>query len=239
MNDNHIFEKSQSGFHYLHSTETALVKVANDLFLAADSGLYSVLILLDLSSAFDTVDHNVLISRVKNYVGIIAENFLQLNDSKSDIVIMSPSSPSTSIITNLSSSLGTLSNNVQKEAWNLGVIFDSELSFDTRVTKVVQSCFAQLRLLTKIRSFLSSADLEKVNHAFISTRLDYCNTLYSGISRRNIQRLQLIQNAAARFLTCTKRCDHITPILAALHWLPVSFRIDFKILLLVFKALNG
>ena len=104
---------------------------------------------------------------------------------------------------------------------------------------MVHSCFAQLRQLKKIRSFLSSADLEKLTHAFISSRLDYSNALYSGISRRNIQRLQLIQNAAARFLTCTKRCDHITPILAALHWLPVSFRIDFKILLFVFKALNG
>ena len=126
-----------------------------------------------------------------------------------------------------------------KKRLAIPVSTDSEWSFDTQVTKVVQSCFAQLRQLTKIRSFLSSADLEKVIHAFISSRLDYCNALYSGISRRNIQRLQLIQNAAARFLTRTKRCDHITPILAALHWLPVSFRIDFKILLLVFKALNG
>ena len=171
--------------------------------------------------------------KMKNF-----ENVLPLNDSKSDIVIMSPSGPSTSSINNLSSRLGTLSNNVWKEAHNLGVIFDSELSFNAQVTKVVQSCFAQLRQLKKIRSFLSSADLEKVTHAFISSRLADCNALYSGISRQNIQRLQLIQNAAPRFLSRTKRCDHITPILAALHWLPVSFRIDFKILLLVFKALN-
>ncbi len=107
------------------------------------------------------------------------------------------------------------------------------------MTKVVQSCFAQLRQLTKIKSFLSLADLEKVIHAFISSRLDYCNALYSGISKRNLQRLQLIQNAAARLLTRTKKRDHITPILAGLHWLPVSFRIDFKILLLVFKALKS
>ena len=105
--------------------------------------------------------------------------------------------------------------------------------------RVVQPCFGQLRQLTRIHSFLSSTDLEKVVHAFISSRLDYCNALYSGISKGNIRRLQLIQNAAARLLTGTKRSDHISPILATLHWLPLSFRIDFKILLLVFKALNG
>ncbi len=67
MNNNLIFEKFQSGFRSQHSTETALVKV--DLLLAADAGLYSILI-LDLSSAFDTVDHNVLINRLKTYVGV-------------------------------------------------------------------------------------------------------------------------------------------------------------------------
>ena len=143
--------------------------------------------------------------------------------------------PSTSCINNLSSSLGALSDNIRTEARNLGVIIDSVLSFDAQVTKVLQSCFAQLRQLSKIRPFLSSADLEKVLHAFIGSRLDYCNALYSGISRRNVRRLQLVQNAAARFLTGARRRDHITPVLAALHCLPGCFRIDFKILLLVLK----
>ncbi|KAF7646276.1 hypothetical protein LDENG_00190480, partial [Lucifuga dentata] len=56
--DNQIFDRFQSGFHTLHSTETALIRVSNGLLLATDEGLYSVLILLDLSSAFDIVDHN-------------------------------------------------------------------------------------------------------------------------------------------------------------------------------------
>src|SRR4029434_10045736 len=58
-------------------------------------------------------------------------------------------------------------------------------------------------------------------------------------SQKNQLRLQLIQNSAARLLTRTKRREHISPVLAALHWLPVTFRIDFKVLLLIYKALNG
>ena len=60
-----------------------------------------------------------------------------------------------------------------------------------------------------------------------------------GISEASIARLQLVQNAAARLLTNTRKYDHITPILASLHWLPVRFRIHLKILLFAFKALNG
>lgn len=56
--------------HPLQITETALVKIINNLLLAADAGLYSILILIDLRSAFDTVDQHVLISHLKNYVGI-------------------------------------------------------------------------------------------------------------------------------------------------------------------------
>ena len=76
-------------------------------------------------------------------------------------------------------------------------------------------------------------------HAFITSRLDYCNALYLGASQASISRLQLVQNAAARLLTGTRRQEHITPVLASLHWLPVRFRVDFKILLFAFKCLNG
>ncbi len=75
-------------------------------------------------------------------------------------------------------------------------------------------------------------------HLFTS-RLDYCNSLLSGCSNKSLRTLQIIQNAAARVLTGTKIRDHISPILASLHWLPVKSRIEFKILLLTYKALHG
>ncbi len=76
-------------------------------------------------------------------------------------------------------------------------------------------------------------------HAFITTRLDYCNALYVGVSPASIARLQLVQNAAARLLTKAHRREHISPILASLHWLTVCYRIYFKILLYVYKCFNS
>lgn len=72
-----------------------------------------------------------------------------------------------------------------------------------------------------------------------SLRLDYCNSLYLGFQLSLLQRLKLVQNAAARLLTGTRRHDHITPVLANLHWLPIKYHIDFKILLLTVKHLNN
>ena len=70
-------------------------------------------------------------------------------------------------------------------------------------------------------------------------RFDYCNALLSGCANSTLKGLQLIQNAAARILTRRRRIEHISPVLASLHWLPVKFQIDYKILQLTFKALHG
>ena len=67
-----------------------------------------------------------------------------------------------------------------------------------------------------------------------TSRLDYCNALLSGCANSALKGLQLIKNAAARILTRTRRFEHISPVLASLQWLPVKFRIDYKILILTF-----
>lgn len=68
-------------------------------------------------------------------------------------------------------------------------------------------------------------------HAFITSRLDYCNAHYTGIDHALVCRLQLVQNAAAHLFNGSKKHSHITTVLSSLHWLPIQSRIDFKLLL--------
>ncbi len=86
---------------------------------------------------------------------------------------------------------------------------------------------------------LSVSDAEKLVHACMTSRLDYCNALLGGCLAYSINKLPIVQNAAARVLTRSRKYDHFTPILQCLHWLPMKFSIGYKILLLAYKALNG
>ena len=80
-----------------------------------------------------------------------------------------------------------------------------------------------------IRSYLSYDALATVAHAFITSRIDYCNSLLVGIPDVCVSQLQRIQNCTARLITNTRKYD---PVLKRLHWLPVKQRITFKLLLI-------
>ncbi len=92
--------------------------------------------------------------------------------------------------------------------------------------------------LETLPSILNVSDAEKLVHAFMTSRLDYCNALLGGCPVSSINKLDIVHNAAARVLTRSRKYDHITPILQFLPWLPIKFRISYKILLLAYKALN-
>ena len=310
--------------------------VNNDLLIASDNGLVSVLVLLDLSAAFDTIDHNILLQRLKHQIGIkgtalswfrsnlsdrsqfvhindessinttvshgvpqgsvlgpilftlymlplgniirnhsinfncyaddtqlylsikpdeinqlsklqtclmdikswMSCNFLMLNSEKNKILVLGPKNLRDSISIDIATLDGiTLASSTTVR--NLGVIFDQDLSFNSHIEQTSRTAFFHLHNITKIRLILSKTDAEKLIHTFVTSRLDYCNSLLLGCPNKSIKTLQLIQNAAARVLTGTRKRDHISPVLASLHWLPVQFRIEFKILLLTYKALHG
>ena len=101
------------------------------------------------------------------------------------------------------------------------------------------AAFFWLHNIKRISQFLPRDKLEMVLHAFVTSRIDCCNGLLYGLPDCEIDKLQRVQNAAARLLMSYKRYEHITPVLINLHWLPVRCRINCKILLLTFKALYG
>ncbi len=109
------------------------------------------------------------------------------------------------------------------------VLLDSNLSFENHISHVTKTAFFHLRNIAKLRNMLSVSDAEKLVHAFMASRLDYCNALLGGCPASSINKLQIVQNAAARVLTRSRKYDHITPILQSLHWLPIQYRISYRI----------
>ena len=121
----------------------------------------------------------------------------------------------------------------------MGFIADVSLSLEEHVNSISKSCYYHIRRIAKIRKHLSEDSTAALAHTFITCRLDKGNAILFGLAKYLIQRLQAVQNCAARLVSCKPRYARATPILRELHWLPVESRIIFKILLLVYKSLNN
>mgnify|MGYP006350081127 FL=1 len=133
-------------------------------------------------------------------------------------------------------------NNVLKSvdsARNLGVIFDSNVSLKKHVSKVCQLSFMHIRQLRHVKHSLDRSSVILLANALVSSRLDYCNSLYYGLPDSTLKRLQYVQNSLARVVTSSNRYDHITPVLRSLHWLPVRQRVTFKIATLTYKIMSN
>ena len=333
---NNLHSKMQSAYRPHHSTETALLRVYNDISLALDRHNEVILVLLDLSSAFDTIDHAVLIDRLETRFGLdgtVLKWFASYLSNRTQSIVIDGTTSTPSCLTygvpqgsvlgpllfslyvspveditnahnvqtmmyaddtqlylitqNSDRSTGletlehcasdiiqwmkcnkllcntsktevlhftsrflnvdsithvTIGNSVKEptgKARDLGVVLDHHLKMSSHVSNICKSASNSLRRIGQIRRYLDSASTEKLVHAFITSKLDYCNSLLYGLPDKELTKLQRIQNSAARLVTSTKKHEHITPILRSLHWLPLKKRIIFKILLMTFKVLNG
>ncbi len=198
-----------------------------------NTGLAFTVMLMILSSIFlhGLVKHTKLRKLMECIVDIknwMTSNFLLLNSEKTEVLIIGPKTPTSNNLEHCLT-LDGCSVNSSSSVRNLGVLFNSNLSFDSHVSSICKTAFFHLKNISKLRPMLSMSNAEILIHAFMTSRLDYCNALLGGCSARLINKLQMVQNAAARVLTRVL----ISPVL---HWLPTKHRIDFKILLITYKA---
>ena len=137
-------------------------------------------------------------------------NRLKSNKDKTELICFySTYSPQTSFIPlHFSADLVQLSQHVR----DTGAIFDCTLSMAPQVTSVSKSVFYQLQNIARIRKYLSPKTIEFLVHAFLSSKLDFCNSLLYGIHKHLVRKLRSVQNAAAHFVTSSSTFDHVTPI---------------------------
>ena len=122
---------------------------------------------------------------------------------------------------------------------NLGFRLDECLTFSQQVTKLKSNCYNKLRQIGRMKPFLTTKQITMLVQAVVGSLLDYCNALYFGCSKSVISQLQNIQNRACRVIFGMKKRHSVDVKLQSLHWLKIPERIEFKILLLVYKSLNG
>ncbi|XP_070409411.1 uncharacterized protein [Nothobranchius furzeri] len=164
----------------------------------------------------------------------MAGSFLQLNEDKTEILICAPDKLVPKV-----RDLGQLASHTKPSVRSLSVTFDPALTLDSQVRSLVRSSFFHLRNIAKLSPILSCSELETVLHTFIFSRLDYCNSFH--VSEQNLPEPSTggSECLSAQLLTRTSKHTHITPLLLQFQWLPVNFRVHFKIMVLVYRALHG
>ena len=202
-------------------------------FYADDTQLYTSFSIKDSNTSVMSVSE--CIADIKTWMKF---NLLMLNDSKTEVVLLG-TKQQLSKFSNLEISVGNANIKPCTKVRNLGVIFDNNMTMEDHVNNICKTSYFYIRLLGKLRKFLDKETGAMITHAFVTSRLDYCNSLLHGISSSLTAKLQHVLNTAARIVTGTKIGNHITPLLKSLHWLPVVQRCAFKTALLTFKVIHG
>ena len=146
-------------------------------------------------------------------------NKLQLNDGKTEFLLIS-TPHLRKLLSTLYISVGA-TDVLTRSARNLGVIFDEHMNLESHVKNMRCSCFQHLKWISDIRKYITADSAKQLVHAFVTSRLDNGNSLLYGLPSSVIHKLQMVQHAAARVITRTRKFNSITPVLKELHWLPV------------------
>ena len=123
-------------------------------------------------------------------------------------------------------------------ARNLGIVFDENLSWKKHINTLCRNCYYHIRDLRRIRKHLDLKVSTGLANALVSSKLDYCNSLYFAASGELVGKLQRVQNCLARVVTGSSKYASSSTLLNNLHWLPIQSRIAFKINLITYKVLN-
>ena len=199
-------------------------------FYADDTQLFIHLSYKNATSAFDKL--NSCLQDVQEWM---PSSMLKLNSEKTEFIIFGSHAQLKNFDSHLPVRIFGKLLHPSAVVKNLGVWFDANFSFADHVRNICKTCFIQMRDLRRVRQYLTDDAAVLAANAPVSSRLDYCNSLFRGLSSFHKRKLQCIQNTLGRIVTnCNYRYSRAMPILKKLHWLPVEFRCIFKMATLVF-----
>jgi hypothetical protein len=192
-------------------------------------------------NSFHTTECNTNVTSMENCVGDIRSWMrsmkLKMNDSKTEYIIFG-TQHQLSKCPKVPIKIGEASIEPADVVCNLGAHLDKNLSMEEHIKRRCRAAYGQLYNIAKIRDYLDDDSAQQLIHALVHSHIDYCNVLLIGLPQYLIKKMQMVQNSAARVLCRLRKYDRISKVLKELHWLPVAYRIRFKLCVLVFKALH-
>ena len=174
---------------------------------------------------------------LEKVAGWMTENRLKLNSEKTEFILIGTRQQLKKMEYN-SIRIGDDTVMAKPCIRNLGIWMDSELKMVDHVHHIQRVCYMNLRELRSIRKYLTVNATRSLVQAMVMSHLDYGNSLLYGINDGLLDKLQKVQNSAARLVLGLRKYDHIEQGRRNLHWLPVRYRILFKIAAITYKVLS-
>ena len=200
---------------------------------ADDSQLY-----ISLSSGDSAAALNGLQSCLASVESWMSLNKLKLNPDKTEFLLIGNERQRSKYHSRFPIEVFGVNTYPAKSARNLGVIFDKNFNFRSHISAISSAFVYHIRDLQRIRCYLDLNGAKLLANALVSSCLDYCNSFLSGIADTDPAKLQCVQNGLARVVTKSPPSTRSVPLLCSLLWLPIKFRVDFKICLLIYNTLS-